>query len=129
MDPAAPKRKFLSGRPLLDSFFIVAVLMLLVAVLIPNFVKPHLNRSMNACADGNLPELEKAKLDWAKKLGKKAGDVPTMEDLLPFLRGTEDQKRFSCPAGGTYTLGAVGERPRCSFEEHNRTFLEFHSGH
>jgi hypothetical protein len=39
--------------------------------------------------------------------------VPTRDDLLPYLR-----RWPVCPAGGTYTIGAIGEPPTCSVPDH-----------
>jgi hypothetical protein len=86
----------------------VAVPGMLAAIAIPNFVKARATSQQNACIN-NLRQLDGAKNEWALEKGKKAGDVPTKEDLLPYLRNWP-----VCPAGGTYTIGAVGERPTCS---------------
>ena len=45
--------------------------------------------------------------------GKRATDVPTKQDLLPYLR-----KWPVCPQGGTYIIGPVGEKPTCSIPGH-----------
>ncbi len=86
----------------------VAVVGMLSAIAIPNFVKARATSQQNACIN-NLRQIDGAKNQWALEKGKKAGDVPTKEDLLPFLRQWP-----VCPAGGTYTIGAVGEPPTCS---------------
>jgi hypothetical protein len=86
----------------------VAVVGMLSAIAIPNFVKARATSQQNACIN-NLRQIDGAKQQWALEKGKKATDVPTREDLLPFLRQWP-----TCPAGGTYTIGAVNEQPACS---------------
>jgi hypothetical protein len=86
----------------------VAVPGMLAAIAIPNFVKARATSQQNACIN-NLRMLDAAKNQWALEKSKTTGDVPTKEDLMPYLN-----KWPVCPAGGTYTIGAVGERPTCS---------------
>ena len=66
----------------------------------------------NACIN-NLRQIDGAKNEWALEKNKKATDVPTKEDLLPYLRSWP-----VCPQGGTYTIGAVGDKPTCSIPGH-----------
>jgi len=90
----------------------VAVPAMLSAIAIPNFVKARATAQQNACIN-NLRQLDAAKNQWALENAKKSTDVPTKQDLLPYLR-----KWPVCPAGGTYTIGAVGEPPTCSVAGH-----------
>ena len=90
----------------------VAVVGMLSAIAIPNFVKARATSQQNACIN-NLRQIDGAKNEWALEKGKKAGDVPTKEDLLPYLRSWP-----VCPQGGTYTIGAVNEKPTCSIPGH-----------
>jgi hypothetical protein len=61
-----------------------------------------------------------AKFDWANNYGKTSNDTPTWDDLRFYLpdwvtnivRWTNG--RPVCPEGGVYTIGRVGELPRCS---------------
>jgi hypothetical protein len=90
----------------------VAVPAMLAAVAVPNFVKARQTSQENACIN-NLRQIDAAKNQWALEKGKKTGDVPTQEDLLPYL-----SRWPHCPAGGTYTIGAIGEAPTCSIPGH-----------
>ncbi|HSU54414.1 MAG TPA: hypothetical protein VLT36_10170 [Candidatus Dormibacteraeota bacterium] len=95
----------------------VPVILLLLAIAIPNFIPPHTTLSTNACAN-NLRWLQEAKAKWARDLSQPDTAVPTESDLLPVLKalGAGD---FSpqCPSGGTYIIGAVTEPPKCSIRE------------
>ena len=64
----------------------------------------------------NLREIQAAKSEWALEKGKDQGAVPTASDLTPYLEGG---KLPVCPAGGTYTIGAVSNTPTCSFPGHS----------
>jgi hypothetical protein len=85
---------------------------MLAAIAIPNFVKARETSQKNACIN-NLRQLDAAKAQWALENGKKDGDLPTKEDLLPYL------KRWPvCPKGGVYTIGPIGQPPTCSVAGH-----------
>jgi hypothetical protein len=89
-----------------------AVSGMLAAIAIPNFVKARSTSQQNACIN-NLRQLDAAKNEWALEKGKKSTDTPTMDDLKPYLG-----KIPHCPAGGTYTINAVGQPPECSIPDH-----------
>jgi len=69
---------------------------------------------LNACIN-NLRQIDAAKQQWALENEKTANAVPTAQDLLPYFR---DGLFPVCPAGGTYTLNAVGVLPTCSISGH-----------
>jgi chromosome segregation ATPase len=63
----------------------------------------------------NLRELDTAKQKWALENNKTDVDVPTEQDLLPYL----PNNLFPvCPSGGTYSINAVGLPPTCSIPGH-----------
>jgi hypothetical protein len=93
----------------------VAVPGMLAAIAIPNFVKARATSQQNACIN-NLRIIDAAKQQWALEKGKKDGDVPTQDDLLPYLGRNGQFPR--CPQGGTYTINAIGELPTCSIPTH-----------
>ena len=67
-----------------------------------------------ACIN-NLRLIYAAKQAWALDKNKSDTDVPTEQDLLPYLKGGTFPV---CPAGGVYTIGAVGVLPTCSIPGH-----------
>jgi hypothetical protein len=98
--------------------------LLLVAIAVPNFVKSRGHMSQNACVN-NLKCIQEAKRRWAEINHKSPTDVPTMADIfnekndLEFSKGTDYppgafKTPLTCPAGGTYILGAVNEEVKCS---------------
>ena|SRR5258707_10816381 len=60
-----------------------------------------------------LKSIDGAKETWAAESGATNGQRVAESDLVPLLR--EFPK---CPKGGTYTLGAVGQRAKCSHLDH-----------
>ena len=67
-----------------------------------------------------------AKLDWANNESKTTNDTPTWDDLRGYLPDWATNKlvRWTngipvCPDGGTYTVGRIGEPPRCSIGGYN----------
>jgi K+-sensing histidine kinase KdpD len=71
----------------------------------------------NACIN-NLRLIDASKQQWALENKKQNTDTPTLEDLRPYLgRGTNGELP-TCPDGGVYTVGAVGEKPTCSLPGH-----------
>ena len=93
------------------------VLLLLLAIAIPNFILPHRTLSTNACAN-NLRWLQKAKAKWARDLNEPNTAAPTENNLRPVLKALGAGDFFpQCPSGGTYTIGAVTEPAKCSVRE------------
>lgn len=77
----------------------------------------QLVRQMNACIN-NLRLIDSAKQQWALEYKKTATDVPTWDDLRPYLGHGPNGELPTCPGGGTYTIGAVNEKPQCSVQGH-----------
>lgn len=88
---------------------------LTLAVAIPNFLKARETAHKNMCIN-NLRRIDGAKQVWELQNRKDTNSTPTMEDLIPFLKGNTAPLR--CPAGGTYTINKIGEPPTCSIPSH-----------
>jgi hypothetical protein len=87
---------------------------ILAGIAIPNFVKARAVSQRNACIN-NLRQIDAAKQQWALEKGKSATDIPTEDDLKIYLMHSQFPH---CPAGGTYTINAVGQPPECSVPGH-----------
>jgi len=66
-----------------------------------------------ACVN-NLRQIDGAKQQWALENRKTAEAVPSAPDMAPYLKDGIPK----CPAGGAYTLNAVGAHPTCSVAGH-----------
>jgi len=92
---------------------LAAIAAVVLAVGIPNFIRARSSSSAHPCVN-NLRIFDSAKQQWMLERGKTTNDVPTWEDVRPFLPDRWSNSIPVCPDGGTYTLGRVGEPPTCS---------------
>jgi hypothetical protein len=66
-----------------------------------------------------LRVIDGCKQQWGIANHKTANDVPNWDDIRPFLPSDWTNRFWAdgrpiCPEGGSYTLGRIGEPPRCS---------------
>jgi len=90
----------------------IALITVVAAVLIAAALLPFIFvRTMPAKAPcvNNLRQLDGAEQQWALENRKTTNDVPTLDDVSPFLRHP-----LVCPEGGSYMLGRVDALPKCS---------------
>jgi hypothetical protein len=103
-------------RPILKVAIAFAWLAVLAAIAIPNFIREPNTSPKNECIN-NLRQIDGAIQQWALENNKTNSDIPTWTDLKGYL-GRGETEIPKCPLGGTYTLGPVGDKPRCSVAGH-----------
>ena len=101
-----------AGFTLVEIMIVVAIIGLLAAIAIPNFVKARATSQANACIN-NLRQIDAAAQQFALEQGKISGatiNYPT--DLTPYIKLNSNSSIPGCPAGGSYSVGAVGALPQ-----------------
>ncbi len=93
-----------SGFTLVEIMIVVAIIGLLAAIAIPNFVKARETAQLNSIIN-NLRILESAKDQWALEAKKGTGDAVTAADVTPYLKNNVMPTKV---VGETYVLAVVG---------------------
>jgi prepilin-type N-terminal cleavage/methylation domain-containing protein len=109
-----------SGFTLVEIMIVVAIIGLLAAIAIPNFIRARTKSQQNACIN-NLRQLDGAVQQWALENKKASSDSPTANgsDIQPYLGRGAAGSLPSCPAGSStnftenYTLATVADAPIC----------------
>ena len=97
-----------TGFTLIEIMIVVAIIGLLAAIAIPNFVGARARAQANACIN-NLTKIDAVASEFALENGRKNGDaINYPSDLTPYIKLNRAGSIPGCPAGGVYTRASRG---------------------
>ena len=101
-----------SGFTLVEIMIVVAIIGLLAAIAIPNFIKARTTSQTNACIN-NLRMIDGALQRWALDQKQAPDALVAYQDISAYLKG-----ELICPSGGrnfanSYLLQTVSDKPTC----------------
>ncbi|HNX91763.1 MAG TPA: hypothetical protein PKG81_07935, partial [Candidatus Omnitrophota bacterium] len=111
--------KITDGPIVLIIIFIIAVIVLLAAIAVPNFIRARETAMAKVCVS-NLEQIQNAKIAWANNTKSEGMGIPTWKDLIPAYLKEEPK----CPKEGKYSIGFVSSAPTCSVGNNNSRYPE-----
>lgn len=104
--------QFKQAFTLVEIMIVVAIIGLLAAIAIPNFVRARQTSQTNVCIS-NLRVIESAKNQWALETGHSNGDPVTSATLQPYI-GHATSPFPKCPLGSDYNIQVIGTSASCN---------------
>ena len=107
-----------AGFTLVEIMIVVAIICLLAAIAIPNFVRARTTSQQNACIN-NLRQMDGAVQQYALENKLASTASYTLAAIQPYIKLTSTGALPGCPAGGTYAPGStVTNPPTCTVANH-----------
>jgi len=111
--------KMKKGFTLVEIMIVVAIIAILAAIAIPNFIKYRTESQENACESSRASIITAAE-NWGSKTANAAATTVTLETLCDSGKGYF-KTAPKCPAGGTFTISKDGTTKAwtCTCSEHS----------
>jgi prepilin-type N-terminal cleavage/methylation domain-containing protein len=112
------------GFTLIEIMIVVAIIGLLAAIAIPNFVHARTTAQANACIN-NLRQIDGAKQEWALENKANASSTPADSAIQPYMGRGSAGSLPTCPLDATsvyatsYTTGTLQVAPVCKINSTN----------
>src|ERR1700761_2755234 len=113
-----------AGFTLIEILIVVAIIVLLAAIAIPNFVHARTTAQANACIN-NLRQIDGAKQEWALETKAGATSTPADSNIQPYMgRGSAGSLPTSpldssSTFDTSYSVGNLSTAPKCLISSTN----------